>query len=182
MHLPPPLLPPHVPPTPNSITPPPFLRTQWFPHILTLCPYPPLYTLPISYYLSSPPPYPLPRPGRPVMMPVGIINCCTLTGWRIYIPLWRILIRNRGLDYRNPLSPWCRNISGHALMGRPANILETIVLVKCSHVLVCFVDKRRWMILYGCYSLIYVIRRLCSLDILFTRNWTLFNVWFHVRT
>ena len=34
----------------------------------------------------------------------------------------------------------------------------------------------------GTISKIYVIRRPCSLDKSITRNWTLFNVWLHVRT
>ena len=37
----------------------------------------------------------------------------------------------------------CRNMSGHALMGRPAARLETMVLVKRSYVVVCVVRKRR---------------------------------------
>ena len=37
----------------------------------------------------------------------------------------------------------CRNMSGHALMGRPAARLETVVLVKRSYVVVCIVDKMR---------------------------------------
>ena len=36
-----------------------------------------------------------------------------------------------------------KNMSGHALMGRPAGRLDTMVLVFSSYVLVCFVDKRR---------------------------------------
>ena len=49
-------------------------------------------------------------------------------------------------------------------MGHPAAILETTVLAKRSYVVVCIVDKRRLLSLYGCYFLIYVIRRPCSLD------------------
>ena len=37
----------------------------------------------------------------------------------------------------------CRNISGHALMGRPDARLEKMVLVRSSYVLVCIVGKRR---------------------------------------
>ena len=65
---------------------------------------------------------------------------------------------------------FCGNISGHALMVRPAARLETMELLISSYVLVCIVGKRRWISLYGCYFLIYVIRRPCSLDILLTKN------------
>ena len=37
----------------------------------------------------------------------------------------------------------CRNMSGHALMGRPAARLVTMVLVIRSYVLVYIVGKRR---------------------------------------
>ena len=37
----------------------------------------------------------------------------------------------------------CRNMSGHALMGRPAARLEMMVLVFRSYVLVCVISKRR---------------------------------------
>ena len=37
----------------------------------------------------------------------------------------------------------CRNMPSHALMGRPAARLETMVLVISSYVLVCIVGKRR---------------------------------------
>ena len=76
----------------------------------------------------------------------------------------------------------CRNMPGQALMVRPSARLETMALVKRSYVLVRMVDKRRQLSLYGCYFLIYVIRRPCSLDISLTTNWTLSNVWFHVQT
>ena len=67
-------------------------------------------------------------------------------------------------------------------MGRPAARLETMLLMISSFVLVCIVGKRQQLSLYGCYFLICVIRRPCSLDILLTMNQTLCNVWFHVRT
>ena len=78
--------------------------------------------------------------------------------------------------------PFCRNMSGHALMGRPSSRMETMALVFSSYVVVCIVDKRRWLSLYVCYFLIYVIRRPCSLGVSLTTNRTLFNVWFHVWT
>ena len=43
----------------------------------------------------------------------------------------------RGPPYR------CRNISGHALMGRPDARLEMMALMIRSYVLVCIVGKRR---------------------------------------
>ena len=51
----------------------------------------------------------------------------------------------------------CRNISGHALMGRPAARLERMALVFSLYVLVCVVDKRWVLFLYGCNLLIYVM-------------------------
>ena len=84
--------------------------------------------------------------------------------------------------YHLAMAPCCINMSVHVLMGRPSARLETMVLVFSSYVLVFVVGKRRWLSLYGCYFLFYVIRRPCSLDILLTKNRTLFNVWFHVRT
>ena len=48
----------------------------------------------------------------------------------------------------------CRNISVHVLMGRSADRLETMALVFSSYVLVCIVDKRRVLSLYGCNLLI----------------------------
>ena len=36
----------------------------------------------------------------------------------------------------------CRNMSGHTLMGRPAAIMETMVLVIHSYVLIYIVGKR----------------------------------------
>ena len=74
------------------------------------------------------------------------------------------------------------NMSGHALMGRPAARLETMALVFSSYVLVCVICKRRWIYLYGCYFLIYVMILPCSLQKPLTRNQTLFNVWLHIRT
>ena len=47
-----------------------------------------------------------------------------------------------------------RNMSGHALMGRPDARLETMLLVFSSYVVVCIVCKRRRLSLYGCYLLI----------------------------
>ena len=43
-------------------------------------------------------------------------------------------------DYAND---GCRNISGHALMGHPAAILETMLLVFRLYVVVCIVDSRQ---------------------------------------
>ena len=48
------------------------------------------------------------------------------------------------------ISHECRNISHHALMGRPAARLETTVLVKQMYVLVQNVDKRRYILPNGC--------------------------------
>ena len=79
-------------------------------------------------------------------------------------------------DLKSGLLAGCRNISGHTLMGRPAARLETMVLVFSSYVVVFIVDKSRCLSLYGCYFLIYVIRRPFSLDISLTGNRTLFNV------
>ena len=76
----------------------------------------------------------------------------------------------------------CISMSGHTYMGRPAARLETMVLVFSSYVLVYVVNIRRWLSLYGCYFLIYVMILPCSLQKPLTRNQTLFNVWLHVRT
>ena len=64
----------------------------------------------------------------------------------------------------------CRNMSGHALMGCPAARLVTMVLVFSSYVLKCVICKRRWLSLYRCYFLIYVMILPCSLQKLLTRN------------
>ena len=81
-----------------------------------------------------------------------------------------------------PPTSLCRNMSGHALMGHPASRLEKMVLMISSYVLVYVVCKRRWLSLYGCYLLIYVIILPFSLEKPLTRNQTLFNIWLHVRT
>ena len=99
-----------------------------------------------------------------------------------HIKIWgvRVYIINRRAT-RKKLD-YCRNMSGHALMGRPAARLETMALVFISYVFVCFVDKRRWLSLYGCYFLIYVMILPCSLEKLLTMNQKLFNIWLHVQT
>ena len=71
---------------------------------------------------------------------------------------------------------WCRNMSGHALMGRPAARLEMIALEFSSYVVVCIVDKRQLLSVYGCYFLIYVMILPCSLQKPLTKNQILFNV------
>ena len=73
-------------------------------------------------------------------------------------------------------------MSGHMLMGHQDARLETMVLVIRSYVLVYIVGKMRWISPYERNLLMYVIRRPCSLGKLLTRNRTLFNVSFHVRT
>ena len=51
----------------------------------------------------------------------------------------------------NISSAMCWNMSGHTLMGRPAARLGTMALAFSSYVVVCIIDKRRWLSLYGCY-------------------------------
>ena len=116
------------------------------------------------------------------------VNCCLLLGIlmlenlvcleRVCICLYFIVV----VILRMNLQICCINMSIHALVGRPAARLEMMALVFSSYLLVCVVDKRRVLSLYGCNLLIYVMILPCSLQKMLTRNQALFNVLIHVRT
>ena len=98
---------------------------------------------------------------------------------KIQVSNWKCVLENLSMKWWSMyLINWCRNMSGHALMGRPAARLEMIALEFSSYVVVCIVDKRQLLSLYVWYFFIY----LCSLQKPLTRNQELFNLWLHVQT
>ena len=58
------------------------------------------------------------------------------------VPLSSLLSSTTTIRFINK-GKFCRNMYGHALIGRPAPRLEMVALVLCSYVLVCIVGKRR---------------------------------------